>query len=73
MTDTYTNKCFFVVYCIYSTVILNLFENMSSELWEIYELYRDIVIGDVRFPLRSRRLEVVEDVASLAVRRDRLY
>lgn len=38
--------CFFVVYCISSTNILNLFENRSTELLAIYEKYRDIFIGD---------------------------
>lgn len=46
VTDASTNTCFFVVYCISSTVILNLFENKSSELWDIYELHRDNFIGD---------------------------
>lgn len=40
------NTCFFVVYCMSSTRILNLFENRSTELLAIYEKYRDVFIGD---------------------------
>lgn len=41
-----TNTCFFAVYCISSTKIVNLFENRSAELLRIYERYRDLFIGD---------------------------
>lgn len=43
---THNNTSFFVVYCVSSTEIVNLFENRSSELLSIYERYRDLFIGD---------------------------
>lgn len=55
-----TSTCFFLVYCISSAAILNLFENSSTELLEIFEKYRDLFIGDDAVsatlrPTRSRR------------------
>lgn len=57
-----TATCFFVVYCISTTKILNLFENRSTELLAIYEKYRDLFIGDpavsaTLLPTRSSSME----------------
>lgn len=46
VTDASVNTCFFVVYCISESVIINLFENRSTQLWDIFEVYRDQFIGD---------------------------
>lgn len=45
-TDPATNTCFFVVYCISSTAILNLFDNRAHDLLVLYDRYRDMFVGD---------------------------
>lgn len=45
-TDPTTNTCFFIVYCISSTAILNLFDNRAHDLLVLYDRYRDIFVGD---------------------------
>lgn len=44
--ETASSTCFFVVYCISTTKILNLYDNFSKELLDIYDKYRDEFIGD---------------------------
>lgn len=44
--DNGMSTCFFVVYCISSTRIINLYENRSVELLCIYERFRDLFVGD---------------------------
>lgn len=46
ISDAATSTCFFVVYCISSATILNLFENRSAELLAIFEMYRDVFVAD---------------------------
>lgn len=64
-SDPALTTCFFVVYCISSTTILNLFDNRSTELLAIYEKYRDIFIGDsaVSATLPPPRVEMEDEVA----------
>lgn len=45
-SDVTNTTCFFVVYCISTTSILNLFENKSTEFLSVYERFRDVFIGD---------------------------
>lgn len=63
--DPAATTCFFVVYCISSTTILNLYDNRSTELLAIYEKYRDIFIGDaeVSATLQPPRAEMEDEVA----------
>ena len=41
-----SGTCFFVIYCISSTKIINLFENQSNDLLRIYQKFRYMFIGD---------------------------
>lgn len=61
--DPATTTCFFVVYCISSTTILNLYENRSTELLAIYGKHRDMFIGDaaVSATLPPPRAEMEDD------------
>lgn len=45
-SDPTLNTCFFVVYCISSTSILNIFDNFSTHLLSLLQSYSDIFIGD---------------------------
>lgn len=64
--DAATSTCFFVVYCISSATILNLFENRSAELLAIFEKYRDEFIGDAAvsatLPPPRNRIDGEDDV-----------
>lgn len=44
--DSLSNTCFFLVYCISSTKILNLFDNKSLELASLFHRFRDDFVGD---------------------------
>lgn len=44
--DALSNTCFFLIYCISSTKILNLFDNKSLELASLFDRYRDDFVGD---------------------------
>lgn len=44
--DPAAHTCFFLVYCISTTRIVNVYENRSTELLNIYEKYRDFFITD---------------------------
>lgn len=44
--DAFCNTCFFLVYCISSTRILNLFDNKSMGLALLFDRYRDDFVGD---------------------------
>lgn len=44
--DVGNSTCFFLVYCISTTRIVNLFENRSVELLAIYDRFRDEFTGD---------------------------
>lgn len=41
-----SNICFFLIYCISTTKIVNLFDNRSSELASLFDRYRDDFVGD---------------------------
>lgn len=46
IADPATATWFFVIYCISSASILNLFNNCSTDLLSIFRKYRDVFIGD---------------------------
>eukprot|EP00178_Gracilaria_changii_P014174 TRINITY_DN40186_c0_g1_i1.p1 TRINITY_DN40186_c0_g1~~TRINITY_DN40186_c0_g1_i1.p1 ORF type:complete len:663 (-),score=96.15 TRINITY_DN40186_c0_g1_i1:1251-3239(-) len=59
--------CFFVVYCMSTTRIINLFENRSIQLLRIFHTYRDAFVGDEMEaaslpPLRNSVLDGDQDV-----------
>lgn len=44
--DGLSSTCFFLVYCISSTKIINLFDNKSTVLASLLDQYRDDFVGD---------------------------
>lgn len=61
--DVEKQTYFFLVYCISTTRILNLYENKSVELLQIFESYQDMFIGD---PAVARTVRKSATAASLA-------
>ncbi|CDF35517.1 unnamed protein product [Chondrus crispus] len=63
ISDVATTTCFFVVYCISTTTILNLFENRSTELLSTYQRFRDAFIGDPAVSATLPRVHIENDRA----------
>lgn len=61
--DFANQTCFFVVYCMSSTRIVNLFDNKSVALLQIFESHHDMFFADAMVAAAERRNRVASTIS----------